>query len=153
MSLTKLFKLRSSSSYYLLKLFPFFFQLSFLFCLSDFAHSPGRTPEIPVGTIATGDDRGKLGRNCASSIRVHLYCLWSDMVGAGFISHWHHLTTHHRTASQLIFLREAARTAANCAEPIILAYGTCASAKVCRHSMPARGCGRLRFKCRPQLIT
>ena len=31
-----------------------FFQLSFLFCLSDFAHSPGRTPEIPVGTIATG---------------------------------------------------------------------------------------------------
>jgi len=59
------------------------------------------------------------------------------MVGAGFISHWHHLTTHHRTASQLIFLREAARTAANCAEPIILAYGTCASAKVCRHSAGA----------------
>ena len=52
------------------------------------------------------------------------------MVGAGFISHWHHLTTHHRTASQLIFLREAARTAANCAQPIILAYGTCASAKI-----------------------
>ena len=32
----------------------------------------------------------------------------SDMVGAGLISHWH-LTTHHRTASQLIFQREAAR--------------------------------------------
>ena len=58
------------------------------------------------------------------------------MVGAGLISHWH-LTTHHRTASQLIFLREAARTAANCAQPIILAYGTCASAKVSRHSAGA----------------
>ena len=42
------------------------------------------------------------------------------MVGAGFISHCI-LNTHHRTASQLIFLREAARTAANCAQPIILA--------------------------------
>ena len=36
-----------------------FFQL-FLFCLSDFAHSPGRTPEIPVGTIATGGRSGEI---------------------------------------------------------------------------------------------
>ena len=131
LSLTKLFKLRSSSSLLFIEIIPFFFFILFISLCS-----PGRTPEIPVGTIATGDDRGKLGRNCASSIRVHIYCLWSDMVGAGLISHWH-LTTHHRTASQLIFLREAARTAANCAQPIILAYGTCASAKVCRHSAGA----------------
>lgn len=39
----------------------------------------------------------------------------------------------HRTASQLIFQREAARTVPKCAQPIILAYGTCASAKFSRH--------------------
>ena len=43
-----------------------------------------------------------------------------------------------RTASQLLALREAARMVPNCAQPIILAYGTCASAKISRHS--ARGC-------------
>ena len=32
-----------------------------------------------------------------------------------------------RTASQLLALREAARMVPNCAQPIILAYGTCAS--------------------------
>ena len=39
----------------------------------------------------------------------------------------------HRTASQLIFQREAARTVPKCAQPIILAYGICASAKISRH--------------------
>ena len=39
--------------------------------------------------------------------------------GAGFIS-------HDRTASLLISLREAARKVPNFAQPIILAYGTCA---------------------------
>ena len=34
-----------------------------------------------------------------------------------------------RTASQLLALREAARMVPNCAQPIILAYGTCASVK------------------------
>jgi len=48
--------------------------------------------------------------------------------GAGFIS-------HDRTASLLISLREAARMVPNFAQPIILAYGTCASAKICRHSV------------------
>ena len=50
--------------------------------------------------------------------------------GAGFIS-------DHRTASQLIFQREAARTVPKCAQPIILAYETCASAKISRHSAGA----------------
>ena len=58
------------------------------------------------------------------------------MVGAGLISHWH-LTTHHRTASQLIFQREAAHSKPNFAQPIILAYGTCALAKICRHLVGA----------------
>ena len=58
------------------------------------------------------------------------------MVGAGLISHWH-LTTHHRTASQLIFQREAAHSKPNFAQPIILAYGTYASAKISRHSAVA----------------
>ena len=35
--------------------------------------------------------------------------------------------SYHRTASQLISQREAARTAPNFAQPIILAYGTCLS--------------------------
>ena len=35
--------------------------------------------------------------------------------------------TDGRTASQLLALREAARMVPNCAQPIILAYGTCAS--------------------------
>ena len=52
----------------------FFFQLSFLFCLSDFAH-PGEHRKFQQVRLRLGDDRGKLGRNCASSIRVHLYCL------------------------------------------------------------------------------
>ena len=51
---------------------------------------------------------------------------------AGFIS-------DHRTASQLISQREAARTAPNFAQPIILAYGTRASAQVSA-IRPARGC-------------
>ena len=42
-----------------------------------------------------------------------------------------------RTASQLLVLREAARMVPNCAQPIILAYGTCASAKISRHSAGA----------------
>ena len=58
------------------------------------------------------------------------------MVGAGLISHWH-LTTHHRTASQLIFQREAAHSKPNFAQPIILAYGTCALAKISRDSAGA----------------
>jgi hypothetical protein len=46
----------------------------------------------------------------------------------------------HRTASQLVSQRrEAARTAPNFAQPIILAYGTCASAQVSA-IRPARGC-------------
>ena len=49
-------------------------------------------------------------------------------VGAGFIS-------DHRTASQLLSQREAARMVQNFVQPIILAlaYGTCASAQVSRH--------------------
>jgi hypothetical protein len=39
-----------------------------------------------------------------------------------------------RTASQLLSQREAARMVPNFAQAIILAYGTCASAKICRHS-------------------
>ena len=50
--------------------------------------------------------------------------------GAGFIS-------HDRTASLLISLREAARKVPNFAQPIILAYGTYASAKVSCHSAGA----------------
>ena len=45
--------------------------------------------------------------------------------------------TDGRTASQLLALREAARMVPNCAQPIILAYGTCASAKISRHSAGA----------------
>ena len=56
------------------------------------------------------------------------------MGGAGLISHWH-LTTHHRTASQLLSQCEAAHSKPNFAQPIILAYGACASAKICRHSV------------------
>ena len=44
---------------------------------------------------------------------------------------------HGRTASRLLALREAARMVPNCAQPIILAYGTCASAKISRHSAGA----------------
>ena len=61
-------------------------------------------------------------------------------VGAGFIS-------DHRTASQLLSQREAARMVKNFVQPIILAlaYGTCASAKISCHSAArlaarARGC-------------
>ena len=42
-----------------------------------------------------------------------------------------------RTASQLLALREAARMVPNCAQPNILAYGTCASAKFSCHSAGA----------------
>ena len=59
--------------------------------------------------------------------------------GAGFIS-------DHRTASLLISLREAARKVPNCAQPIILAYRTYASAKVSRHSVAAWLYGVLRKK-------
>ena len=48
----------------------------------------------------------------------------------------------HRTASQLIFQREAARTVPKCAQPIISAYETCASAQV-PAIRPARGCTRI----------
>ena len=41
------------------------------------------------------------------------------------------------TASLLISLREAARKVPNFAQPIILAYGTYASAKISRHSAVA----------------
>ena len=57
--------------------------------------------------------------------------------GAGFIS-------HARTASLLISLREAARKVPNFAQPIILAYGTYASAKISRHSVAAWLYGVLR---------
>ena len=61
-------------------------------------------------------------------------------VGAGFIS-------DHRTASQLLSQREAARMVKNFVQPIILAlaYGTCASAKISCHSAGPGGpgaCGR-----------
>jgi|TARA_B100001540_G_scaffold214573_1_gene189339 hypothetical protein len=45
----------------------------------------------------------------------------------------------YRTASQLLSQREAACTVQNFAQPIILAYGTCASAKFSRH-WSALGC-------------
>ena len=53
-------------------------------------------------------------------------------VGAGFIS-------DHRTASQLLSQREAARMVQNFVQPIILAlaYGTCSSAKISCHSAGA----------------
>ena len=54
--------------------------------------------------------------------------------GAGFISDHR---SDDRTALLLISLREAARKVPNCAQPIILAYGTYASAKVSRHSVAA----------------
>ena len=55
-------------------------------------------------------------------------------VGAGFIS-------DHRTASQLLSQREAARMVKNFVQPIILAlaYGTCASAKISCHSAGGPG--------------
>ena len=49
---------------------------------------------------------------------------------AGFIS-------DHRTASQLLSQREAARMVPIFAQPIILAYGACALAKICRHLVGA----------------
>ena len=57
-------------------------------------------------------------------------------VGAGFIS-------DHRTASQLLSQREAARMVKNFVQPIILAlaYGTCASAKISCHSAGPGGPG------------
>ena len=53
---------------------------------------------------------------------------------AGFIS-------DHRTASQLLSQREAARMVKNFVQPIILAlaYGTCASAKISCHSAGGPG--------------
>ena len=42
-----------------------------------------------------------------------------------------------RTDTQLLSLREAARMVPNCAQPIILVCGTCASAKISRHSAGA----------------
>ena len=57
-------------------------------------------------------------------------------VGAGFIS-------DHRTASQLLSQREAARMVKNFVQPIILAlaYGTCSSAKISCHSAGPGGPG------------
>ena len=57
---------------------------------------------------------------------------WVGAPGSGFIA-----AGGGRTASQLLALREAARMVPNCAQPIILAYGTCASAKISRHSAGA----------------
>ena len=57
--------------------------------------------------------------------------------------------TDGRTASQLLALREAARMVPNCAQPIILAYGTCASAKISRHSAGAwlnAHCAKIKIK-------
>ena len=56
--------------------------------------------------------------------------------GVGFIS-------DHRTASQLLSQREAARMVKNFVQPIILAlaYGTCASAKISCHSAGPGGPG------------
>ena len=58
------------------------------------------------------------------------------MVWGGFFSIY---TVFRRTgtASLLISLREAARKVPNFAQPIILAYGTYASAKISRHSVAA----------------
>ena len=42
------------------------------------------------------------------------------------------------SGSGFIAVVAVARMVPNCAQPIILAYGTCASAKISRHS--ARGC-------------
>jgi|TARA_B100002052_G_scaffold184158_1_gene167788 hypothetical protein len=56
---------------------------------------------------------------------------------AGFIS-------DHRTASELLSQREAVRMVPNFAHPIILAYGTCASAKISRHSAGAMAVRALR---------
>ena len=57
------------------------------------------------------------------------------MVWANFVSDHRTDDRSDRTASQLLAQREAARRVPNCAQPIILAYGTCASAKICRHSV------------------
>ena len=67
------------------------------------------------------------------------------MVWGGFFSIY---TVFRRTgtASLLISLREAARKVPNFAQPIILAYGTYASAKVSRHSVAAWLYGVLRKK-------
>ena len=51
--------------------------------------------------------------------------------GAGFFSI---RRMARRIAPLLISLRGAARKVPNFAQPIILAYGTCASAKISRHS-------------------
>ena len=47
------------------------------------------------------------------------------------------LSRDHRTASQLLSQHEAARNPPKCAQPIILAYGTCALAKISRDSAGA----------------
>ena len=67
------------------------------------------------------------------------------MVWGGFFSIY---TVFRRTgtASLLISLREAARKVPNFAQPIILAYGTYASAKVSCHSAGAWLYGVLRKK-------
>ena len=67
------------------------------------------------------------------------------MVWGGFFSIY---TVFRRTgtASLLISLREAARKVPNFAQPIILAYGTYASAKISCHSVAAWLYGVLRKK-------
>jgi len=71
-------------------------------------------------------------------IRLRRFLGW----GSGFIA----AVAHGRTASQLLALREAARMVPNCAQPIILAYGTCASAKISRDSAGAWLYAQLRHK-------
>ena len=63
--------------------------------------------------------------------------------GPGFVSHDR---SDHRTASLLISLRVAARKVPNFAQPIILAYGSYASAKISRPSVAAWLYGVLRKK-------
>ena len=67
------------------------------------------------------------------------------MVWGGFFSIYT-VFRHTGTASLLISLREAARKVPNFAQPIILAYGTYASAKISRHSVAAWLYGVLRKK-------
>ena len=53
--------------------------------------------------------------------------LGAILVWANFVSDHRTDDRSDRTASQLLSQREAARRVPNCAQPIILAYGTCAS--------------------------
>ena len=59
---------------------------------------------------------------------VQFIRLRGDFFGLGFGLYCSGRTDG-RTASQLLALREAARMVPNCAQPIILAYGTCELSK------------------------